>query len=132
MRSRRHRCRWRLTARSPAFSSRCMCLSPEPGPGDRRPPVHGQRPCLHELAGHLPGQARRLPRPLATHRAIGEAHRHFERIRAGDAAPSWVAYFDEPTGPRVPRLHRPWNPPRSCRPSAWPAISGSSTRDPLL
>ncbi|HEY8984509.1 MAG TPA: helix-turn-helix transcriptional regulator [Streptomyces sp.] len=32
----------------------------------------------------------------ATHRAIGEAHRHFERIRRGDADPSWVTYFDEP------------------------------------
>ncbi|MEV0441044.1 hypothetical protein AB0I84_12710 [Streptomyces spectabilis] len=32
----------------------------------------------------------------STHRAIGDAHRHFEQIRAGDPDPSWVAYFDEP------------------------------------
>ncbi|SMF67766.1 hypothetical protein [Streptomyces sp. Amel2xC10] len=31
----------------------------------------------------------------STHRAIGEAHRHFERIRAIDPDPSWVTYFDE-------------------------------------
>lgn len=31
-----------------------------------------------------------------THRAIGEAHRHFEQIRTTDPDPSWVAYFDEP------------------------------------
>ncbi|ARX87855.1 tetratricopeptide repeat protein [Streptomyces alboflavus] len=30
-----------------------------------------------------------------THRAIGDAHRHFEQIQAGDADPSWVTYFDE-------------------------------------
>ncbi|GAA2285892.1 MFS transporter [Streptomyces ruber] len=32
----------------------------------------------------------------STHRAIGEAHRHFEEIRASDPDPSWVTYFDEP------------------------------------
>ncbi|MFI6209374.1 hypothetical protein ACIBAI_23725 [Streptomyces sp. NPDC051041] len=32
----------------------------------------------------------------ATHRAIGEAHRHFEQIDASDPDPSWVTYFDEP------------------------------------
>ncbi|MBP5938482.1 helix-turn-helix domain-containing protein [Streptomyces acidiscabies] len=32
----------------------------------------------------------------ATHRAIGEAHRSFEQIEAGDPDPSWVTYFDEP------------------------------------
>ncbi|MFC9852934.1 hypothetical protein ACFVIN_22650 [Streptomyces prasinus] len=32
----------------------------------------------------------------STHRAIGEAHRHFGQVRASDADPSWVAYFDEP------------------------------------
>ncbi|AOR33351.1 hypothetical protein BFF78_21755 [Streptomyces fodineus] len=32
----------------------------------------------------------------ATHRAIGEAHRHFEEIDASDPDPSWVTYFDEP------------------------------------
>ncbi|MEV5978909.1 helix-turn-helix transcriptional regulator [Streptomyces sp. NPDC052114] len=32
----------------------------------------------------------------STHRAIGEAHRHFEAIRTGDVDPSWVTYFDEP------------------------------------
>lgn len=31
-----------------------------------------------------------------THRAIGEAHRHFEQIRSSDPDPSWVTYFDEP------------------------------------
>ncbi|WP_432041956.1 helix-turn-helix domain-containing protein [Streptomyces cadmiisoli] len=31
-----------------------------------------------------------------THRAIGEAHRHFERIRPSDPDPTWVRYFDEP------------------------------------
>ncbi|MET8981544.1 helix-turn-helix transcriptional regulator [Streptomyces sp. NPDC004539] len=32
----------------------------------------------------------------ATHRAIGEAQGHFERIRTGDPDPPWVVYFDEP------------------------------------
>ncbi|WP_399926993.1 helix-turn-helix domain-containing protein [Streptomyces kanamyceticus] len=32
----------------------------------------------------------------STHRAIGEAHRHFEEIQAADHDPSWVTYFDEP------------------------------------
>ena len=32
----------------------------------------------------------------ATHRAIGEAHHHFEQIDASDPDPSWVTYFDEP------------------------------------
>ncbi len=32
----------------------------------------------------------------STHRAIGEAHRHFGAIRTGDVDPSWVTYFDEP------------------------------------
>ncbi|MFF9312031.1 hypothetical protein ACF1BS_14085 [Streptomyces sp. NPDC014748] len=32
----------------------------------------------------------------ATHRAIGEAHRHFEQIKSSDPDPSWVTYFDEP------------------------------------
>ncbi|MDT0462457.1 hypothetical protein [Streptomyces gibsoniae] len=32
----------------------------------------------------------------ATHRAITEAHRHFEQIRDSDPDPSWVTYFDEP------------------------------------
>lgn len=31
----------------------------------------------------------------STHRAIGEAHRHFERIRVSDPDTSWVTYFDE-------------------------------------
>ncbi|MFJ8539203.1 hypothetical protein [Streptomyces sp. NPDC093591] len=31
----------------------------------------------------------------STHQAIGEAHRHFERIRVSDPDPSWVSYFDE-------------------------------------
>jgi tetratricopeptide (TPR) repeat protein len=31
----------------------------------------------------------------STHQAIGEAHRHFERIRVSDPDPSWVTYFDE-------------------------------------
>jgi tetratricopeptide (TPR) repeat protein len=31
----------------------------------------------------------------STHRAIGEAHRHFEQIQANDPDPSWVTYFDE-------------------------------------
>ncbi|WJV46530.1 hypothetical protein [Streptomyces flavofungini] len=31
----------------------------------------------------------------STHRAIGDATRHFEQIQADDAEPSWVAYFDE-------------------------------------
>lgn len=31
----------------------------------------------------------------STHRAIGEAHRHFEQIRATDPDPTWVTYFDE-------------------------------------
>ncbi|MEV6382010.1 helix-turn-helix transcriptional regulator [Streptomyces sp. NPDC051773] len=31
-----------------------------------------------------------------THRAIAEAHRHFEQIRTSDPDPSWVTYFDEP------------------------------------
>ncbi|UZJ30619.1 hypothetical protein [Streptomyces endophytica] len=32
----------------------------------------------------------------ATHAAISEAHRQFERIRPDDADPAWVVYFDEP------------------------------------
>jgi tetratricopeptide (TPR) repeat protein len=32
----------------------------------------------------------------ATHRAIGEARRYFERIQASDPDPLWVTYFDEP------------------------------------
>ncbi|WP_371528706.1 helix-turn-helix domain-containing protein [Streptomyces sp. NBC_01283] len=32
----------------------------------------------------------------STHRAIGEAHRHFEQIQESDVDPSWVAYFNEP------------------------------------
>ncbi|MET8949624.1 hypothetical protein [Streptomyces sp. NPDC004533] len=32
----------------------------------------------------------------ATHRAITEAHCHFEQIGADDPDPSWVTYFDEP------------------------------------
>jgi tetratricopeptide (TPR) repeat protein len=32
----------------------------------------------------------------STHRAIGEAHRHFEQIGVSDPDPSWVNYFDEP------------------------------------
>ncbi|MGI5518795.1 helix-turn-helix domain-containing protein [Streptomyces sp. CA-106131] len=32
----------------------------------------------------------------ATHAAITEAHRQFERIQPSDADPPWVAYFDEP------------------------------------
>ncbi|MGW2611479.1 hypothetical protein ACWC4A_45215 [Streptomyces mirabilis] len=32
----------------------------------------------------------------STHRAIGEAHRHFKQIGASDPDPSWVNYFDEP------------------------------------
>ncbi|MFE0175145.1 helix-turn-helix domain-containing protein [Streptomyces sp. NPDC059002] len=32
----------------------------------------------------------------STHRAIGEAHHHFEAIQANDLDPSWVTYFDEP------------------------------------
>ncbi|WP_369170766.1 helix-turn-helix domain-containing protein [Streptomyces sp. R28] len=32
----------------------------------------------------------------STHRAIGEAHRHFEQIQERDPDPSWVSYFDEP------------------------------------
>jgi hypothetical protein len=31
----------------------------------------------------------------STHQAIGEAHRHFEQIRASDPDPAWVTYFDE-------------------------------------
>ncbi|MEW2165864.1 helix-turn-helix transcriptional regulator [Streptomyces sp. NPDC007084] len=31
----------------------------------------------------------------STHRAIGEAHRHFELIRGNDPDPSWVTYFDD-------------------------------------
>jgi tetratricopeptide (TPR) repeat protein len=31
----------------------------------------------------------------STHRAMGEAHRHFEQIRVSDPDPSWVTYFDE-------------------------------------
>ncbi|MEV0528565.1 helix-turn-helix transcriptional regulator [Streptomyces sp. NPDC050439] len=32
----------------------------------------------------------------STRRAIGEAHRYFEEIQAGDLDPAWVSYFDEP------------------------------------
>ncbi|MCZ0974119.1 hypothetical protein O1L55_28345 [Streptomyces albulus] len=32
----------------------------------------------------------------ATHAALAEAHRQFERIRTDDPDPYWVAYFDEP------------------------------------
>ncbi|MEU6094167.1 tetratricopeptide repeat protein [Streptomyces sp. NPDC047079] len=32
----------------------------------------------------------------STHRSIGEAHRHFERIQPTDPDPAWVSYFDEP------------------------------------
>ncbi|MFE3651614.1 hypothetical protein ACFXO2_28000 [Streptomyces sp. NPDC059152] len=32
----------------------------------------------------------------ATHAALAEAHRQFERIRTDDPDPSWVTYFDEP------------------------------------
>ncbi|MFD9886256.1 hypothetical protein ACFWZT_32910 [Streptomyces alboflavus] len=31
----------------------------------------------------------------STHRALGDAYSHFEQIQAGDADPSWVAYFGE-------------------------------------
>lgn len=31
----------------------------------------------------------------ATHAAIAEAHKHFERITAADDDPAWVAYFDQ-------------------------------------
>ncbi|MEV8095270.1 hypothetical protein [Kitasatospora sp. NPDC085879] len=30
----------------------------------------------------------------STHRALGDAHRHFERIGQGDEDPAWVQYFD--------------------------------------
>ncbi|WP_405409111.1 hypothetical protein [Streptomyces decoyicus] len=37
-----------------------------------------------------------LGSPTATHTAISEAHRQFERIGASDPDPAWVSYFDEP------------------------------------
>ncbi|MCW8384637.1 hypothetical protein [Streptomyces justiciae] len=37
-----------------------------------------------------------LGNPDDTHRAIGEAHHHFEQIHSSDSDPSWVTYFDEP------------------------------------
>ncbi|MFF3691010.1 hypothetical protein [Streptomyces sp. NPDC002187] len=37
-----------------------------------------------------------LGNQTSTHRAIGEAHRHFDQIQASDPDPSWVTYFDEP------------------------------------
>jgi len=37
-----------------------------------------------------------LSNHTATHAAISEAHRQFERIQPSDPDPAWVTYFDEP------------------------------------
>ncbi|CAL9492491.1 hypothetical protein SUDANB96_03297 [Streptomyces sp. enrichment culture] len=96
---------------------------------------HGTTPRVRSMLSMREAFARAtLGNRDATHRAIGEAHHHFERISLSDPDPSWVTSFDEPklivdTSPtrHVTPLHRPWSPRRRWRPRGWPVTSGSST-----